>query len=332
MNGTACFCIVAVMAACGPDKPDPKTSAPGSCDGQDRPQLDCTSEFKYDGRMVQGGFSAAGLGGANAKTEEQALRQIDKETEQYAAQAHRLCDEYNKCVVDKDTYATRAENLRRRMSKAPELLDQVKSAPDERARRKALAAAYTTLVPDADRRELALDFAVMAQRPSESAPHAIGKGESLPTGSRVAFTVLPSQRAYVYLFQRGADGKINVLFPDTRIATANPISGALRIPAGATQSFKLNEKDVGNETVYIVAALDPIDSLGSAVGHDRAVAQVTDAADAPGCTRALELDEPPKCVRPRGLELDSEPSASFRARTEAADSVIVQAFSFAHTP
>jgi hypothetical protein len=151
--------------ACGPGQ---EARSVPTCSGEERPALDCSAEFKYDGRKIEGGFSAAGIGGVNAKTEEAALRAIDKETEQYVAQSRRLCDEYNKCVVDKATYSTRSENLRRRMSKAPELLDEVKSAKDEDARRKALAKAYVQLVPDESRRELALDFAVEARSPEKA--------------------------------------------------------------------------------------------------------------------------------------------------------------------
>jgi len=343
---------LSIVAACGPS---PEARSAPTCGGEERPQLDCQSEFSYDGRKIEGGFSAIGLGGANAKTEETALRAIDKETEQYAAQSRRLCDEYNKCVVDKATYATRSENLRRRMSKVPDLLDEVKGATDEDARRKALAKAYTELVPDEARRELALDFAVEAQRPSDSAPKAIAQGESLPTGTKVAFVVRPSKSAYVYLFQKSPDGKVNVLFPDARIATKNPLAAGttLRLPPGSA-SFKLNDKDIGTERAYLVASLDPVVSLdgalakaGGGAAPSGALAQVTSAEDKSstqkGCTRALELDEgdaaPTRCIRSRGLELDdgdakSAPAvapASFRARTEAADSVIVQVFAFEHT-
>ncbi|MBX3224022.1 MAG: DUF4384 domain-containing protein [Labilithrix sp.] len=346
--------LALAVGACGPGS-EPRTSAASTCDGQERQALDCQSEFSYDGRKIEGGFSAVGLGGANAKTEETALRAIDKETEQYAAQSRRLCDEYNKCVIDKATYATRSENLRRRMSKAPELLDEVKGATDEDARRKALAKAYTELVPAEARRELALDFAVEAARPSDAAPRAIAQGESLPTGTKVAFVVRPSKSAYVYLFQKSPDGKVNVLFPDERIAAKNPLAAGatLRLPPGSA-SFKLNDKDIGTERVYLVASLEPVLSLDGALAKagggsapTGALAEVT-RAEAPsaarkGCTRALELDEGsapnPPCIRSRGLEYaagdeKSGPAiapASFRARTEAADSVIVQVFAFEHT-
>lgn len=345
--------IVHAVVACGPS-PEPHASAP-KCGAEERPPLNCESEFKYEGRKIEGGFSAVGLGGANAKTEESALRAIDKETEQYAAQARRLCDEYNKCVLDKATYSTRSENLRRRMSKVPELLDEVKGASDEDARRKALAKAYTELVPDEARRELALDFSVEAQRPSDGAPRAIAQGERLPTGTKVAFVVRPSKSAYVYLFQKSPDGKVNVLFPDTRIPTKNPLAAGstLRLPPGSA-SFKLNDKDIGTERVYLVASLEPVVSLDGAIAKatgdaapSGALAQVTQAEDktsSKGCTRALELDDgaadKPRCIRSRGLEYDdggasggapAAKQASFRARTEAADSVIVQVFAFEHT-
>lgn len=344
-----------VAVACGPN-PEARSTAT-KCAGEERQQLDCQSEFKYDGRKIEGGFSAVGLGGANAKTEESALRAIDKETEQYVAQSRRLCDEYNKCVLDKADYATRSENLRRRMSKAPELLDEVKAAPDEDARRKALAKAYTTLVPDENRRELALDFSVEAQKSLTGSPSAspsemkpIAQGEQLATGTKIAFVVRPSKSAYVYLFQKTPDGKVSVLFPDARIPTKNPLSAGstLRLPPGAA-SFKLNDKDIGTERVYLVASLDPIASLdgamekfGGGAAPSGALAQVTQAGTSSrGCTRALELDggdaPPTKCIRSRGLELDdggaksaTAQPASFRARTEAADSVIVQVFAFEH--
>jgi hypothetical protein len=351
------FSTAVLAAACGPS-PEAKTSGT-KCAGEDRPQLNCESEFKYEGRKIEGGFSIAGIGGANAKTDEAALRAIDKETEQYAAQSRRLCDEYNKCVIDREAYSTRAENLRRRMSKVPELYDGVKAATDDDSRKKALAKAYQQLVPDEARRELALEFSVEAQKPTDGGARPIAPGEKLPTGTKVAFVVHPSKSAYVYLFQKGPDGKVNVLFPDTRIGTKNPLpaGGTLRLPTAAGASFKLNDKDIGTERVFIVASLDPVTSLDGAIERAAggaaptgALASVTETREAGGpasaaaprgCTRALELDEgsapAPKCVRSRGLELDEAPAsagappASFRARTEAADSVIVQVFAFEHS-
>jgi hypothetical protein len=310
--------------------------------------LSCESEFKYEGRKIEGGFSAIGFGSASAKTDEVALRQIDQQTEQYAAQAKRLCEEYNACVVDKDTYATRSENLRRRMAKVPELYDGIKGASDPDARRKALSAAYQELVPDEARRELTLALAVQAKKPGQDQFSATTPGSSLPTETRVAFSLQVSRPAHVYLFQKAPDGKLSVLFPDARISTQNPIpaGGELRIPPGSG-AFRLNNEDIGTERVYVVASLDPLPNLaqaaakvasgGEAQGPLAKLVLVPSNKPDPGCNeRGLELDDasPAGCVRPRGLELEPEPSAtsaSLRARTEAADGVLFQVFSFEHT-
>jgi hypothetical protein len=324
--------------------------APVKCGGEERVPLSCESEFKYEGRNIEGGFSALGFGSANAKTDETALRQIDQQTEQYAAQSKRLCEEYNGCVVDKETYATRSENLRRRMAKVPELYDGLKAATDPAARRKALADAYQALVPDEARRELSLSLAVQAKKPSDAGFAAVAAGSALPTETRVAFSIQVSHPAHVYLFQKSPDGKLSVLFPDARIATQNPIqAGAeLRIPPG-NGAFRLNDKDIGTERVYVVASLEALPNLAQAAaqvasggqpqGALAKVAQVSSNQAQPNCNeRGLELDDTSSssngCVRPRGLELDPEPagsSASLRARTEAADSILFQVFSFEHT-
>lgn len=336
--------VCGFVMACGPSS---EIHTPVNCGGEERVQINCESEFSYEGSKIEGGFAAAGLGSLNAKTEEAALRQIDQQTEQYSAQAKRLCEEYNACVLDKETYGTRSENLRRRMNKVPELYDGIKAAPDDDARRKALAAAYQELVPDEQRRELALELRVNAKRPGETTSTVIGPGTSLPTDTRISFSVEVTHPAYVYFFQKGPDGTFNVLFPDSRIAVTNPVAAAteLRIPAGDA-TFRLNEKDIGTERVYVVASLEPLDNIARAAQQIASGSQPegqlasvsTIPANSSNCNqRALELDESaPQCVRSRGLELDaappSEEKASLRAKTEAADTILVQVFGFEHTP
>lgn len=348
--GWAIFAVV--VSACGGGATAPAMPS-GSCNGVDRPQLDCSSEVKYDATNVKGGFSVVGIGGASGALEQKALRDIDKQTGLYIAEAHRLCDEYDKCVLDKDTYATRSENLRRRMAQVPELLDGLKNAQGDDAKRLALSKAYRALVPDEERTELGLDLSVLAQRPSEATMAPLAASGSIPTGSHVAFVVSTSVPAYVYMFQKSASGGVSVLFPDPRIAVQNPVPKAtsLRIPDG-TESFKLDDKDIGTESVFVVASLHPVTQLAAAADQVRAGAapsgalvQVT-AIDA-GCkSRGLSLDEsapPPAsgCVRTRGLSLDdaSAPGGSgggggapsLRASTEAADDTIATVFRFVHT-
>jgi hypothetical protein len=332
-------------AACGNGKPasDPPV---GQCDGQSRPQLDCSSEVKYDATNVEGGFTVAGIGGAKGSVEQKALRDIDKETGTYIAEARRLCDEYNKCVLDKDTYATRSENMRRRMAQVPELLDGFKSAQGDDARRAALAKAYRTLVPDDERTELQLTFSVLAQRPGEASAAPLAADATVSTGSHLAFVVHVSRPAYVYLFQKSSSGAVVVLFPDPRISIQNPVPATsdLRIPQGGA-SFKLDDADIGTESVYVVASLHPVTQLAAAAEQARTgsapsapISQVT-SIDA-GCkSRGLsfEQDAPPAgaCVRSRGLSFDdgtpsSAAKPSIAVATEAADDLIATVFRFQH--
>jgi Domain of unknown function (DUF4384) len=343
------LCVVFPLVGCrGLTSAGGSAKGPIQCGGRARAQLNCEAEFKYEGRNIQGGFTGLGVGNVQAKTEEIALRQIDKETEQYVAQAWRLCNEYNVCVLDKGTYSTRSASLRRRMNKVPELFEGVKRATDPVERRKALAEAYHELVPVESRRELSLDFAMRAKKPGQDAAALVLPGASLPTNTSVTFSLKLSRAAHVYLFQKSPNGTLNVLFPNPRIDTANPVAAGSELqipPRGA--SFYLDDRDIGNERVYLVASLEPLTSLAQATervaaghGAEGDLADVTEIPSNSGdCrTRALEFDtgSTQSCVRSRGLELNPGTQASsqvsLRTRTEAADGILVQVFSFEHTP
>jgi hypothetical protein len=324
-----------------------EAESPPRCGGEERPQLDCSTEFNYDSTTIAGGFTALGIGAMNASTEQKALREIDQETARYAAQTRRLCDEYNKCVIDRETYAVRSENLRRRLGKVPELYEALKSAGSPEAQRAALAAAYREIVPEDTRVELSVGFAVSATRPSELSAKPIREGDSLPSGSRVSFWVEVSRPAYVYLAQRSGSGRIDVLFPDARITVRNPLPAhtQLRIPHGGAE-FKL-DSNTGTERVYLVASLTPLASLDhamSAAASGQApsapLERLSHLGETSDCRhdRALSFDEAPArntCSRQRGLSF--EPAAgSFSApastvvRTEAADTMIARVFTFQH--
>lgn len=326
--------------------------AEGVCDGKERPQLDCTSEFAYDQTKIGGGFSVFGVGSLNAGTEQAALRQIDQEVERYVAQARRLCDEYNKCVIDRDTYSTRSENMRRRMERVPALYDELQTASGDEQKRRVLAKAYSEVVPDDHRVELSLSLSVLAKKPDQSDLVPIAEGASLPSGTRVAFALEVSRPAHVYLFQKSPSGEINVLFPDPRITVKNPVPAGqpLRIPQGGA-SFKLDEKDVGQERVFVVASLEPVNALSQAVAGLQGggpppapLAKLSELEEKPSphcTTRALSFEEEPLpggCSRERGLVFEDEPGSagappvSVKARTEAADSLIARVFGFQHAP
>jgi hypothetical protein len=344
--GALWLVAVSSLSGCGGSE----AKAPvGACGAEQRPQLDCSSEFNYDGTDVQGGFSALNVASLHAKTEQKALREIDTETQQYIVQSRRLCDEYNKCVLDRETYSLRAENMRRRMAKLPALYEGLKNAGDPDQQRKALSKAYSELVPDESRTELKLSLAVVARTPTQSDPSVVQQGAKLPSGSRISFSVQVSRAAHVYLFQKSPSGTLNVLFPDPRITVQNPVPAGkeLRIPQGGA-SFKLDTNDIGTERVFIVASLEPLSSLSQAISGLQAgnpasapVLAVTEIAPSSACpkTRALSFDEDQPasgCSRERGLSFDEDASdaspASMTARSEAGDSVIARAFSFEHTP
>jgi hypothetical protein len=339
---------IAALAACGGGKGASDPATTGKCGAEARAQLDCSSEVKYDATNVSGGFSVLGVGGANGAVEQKALREIDKQTALFIAEARRLCDEYNKCVLDKDTYATRSENLRRRIAQVPELREEVKNASSDDARKVAVSKAYRSLVPDDARTELKVDLSVLAQKPNETQMSPIASGATLQTGSRLAFVLNVSRAAYVYVFQKSGSA-VTVLFPDTRIKVANPVapSTALRIPQG-DKSFKLNDSDVGMERVYLVASLHPIDALAAAAenakdsGASSAAIDKVTAIDDDCKTRGLSYSEDGAapaagCVKPRGLALDDDApggsgaKSSVRATTEAGDDVIATVFRFEHT-
>lgn len=312
---------------------DEPANTPNTECAQSHPKIKCDSTFVYEARKFEGGLSVGPLAGSG-KTEVAALRAIDRETEQYAESARRLCEEYNACAIEPSTYSLRSENLRRRLAKVPELFESVKNAPDDVARSKALSLAYDELAPESAKDQLSLAFSVEATLPNGGPARVVHGGESLPTGTKVAFVVKPSRTAYVYLFQKSPEGTVNTLFPEPRMGVSNPLSGGtnLRLPPAAEASFTLNDRDIGTERVYVVASLEPIPALDGKT----LVAQVAPPGEATrGCTRALEYTEgKSQCVRPRGLEYDEGPRgarASMRARAEAGDSVIVQTFSFEHT-
>ena len=337
------------LGACGGGAQPASSGGDGTvtCNGEERLLLNCDSEVSYDATDVKGGLSAVGIGAIEGGSESKALREIDDQTAQYIAQTRRLCDEYNKCVIDKAAYATRSENLRRRVAKVPELVDAVKNASTDEDRRIALAKAYRELVPEEARTELQVSFSVMSKRPGEAAASAVSDGASLPSGTRVAFVLQVSRAAHAYLFQKSADGSLNVLFPDPRITIRNPIPAGepLRIPQGGA-SFKLDDQDIGTERVYLVASLQPLTELAAAAEQVQQGAKPTGALEKvtamqPGCnTRALSFEgddsSSNQCYRTRALTFEDEPGTqsapvSFKATTEAADDTIATVFSFEHT-
>lgn len=367
--------VLASAVGCGPP------NAPVQCAGGDaRNQIKCELPFSMDAFNVKGGLAFQQVG-LNLETEKKALRQIDQGLQRYSLQAKNLCERYNACQITKEQYDHEISELNEILA-LKEKAEAAASAPPDSAERLAgISKAYRAFVPEAERVELTMGFSVVVARPLDPAkvpaqpcvkeavgtyelgnPAAIVLGEAVPSGSRFHFAVRTSTRAYVYLFQRAKSGRVDVMFPQNGIGVTNPIAGGTEVvlPDGK-KSYCSDEKDIGEEGVYVVASLEPITSLESTLakidGGDRAAfdSQFLGGSEPPASgtackQRALPLvDDSPStaraapatgCLRPRGLPLtDDDPSPAARAmsadkglkmRTEPGDKVIVGIFKFDH--
>ncbi|MDI1448397.1 DUF4384 domain-containing protein [Polyangium sp. 6x1] len=328
--------------------------SPGSvaCGEEQRPTIDCSSE------TATGDIGVLNLASDSATFEDVAIRRISAETEKYVAAHTRLCRDYNACAIDKAKYDEEKKALLKLLTPVSAMIAAVKQASSEEERQAALDALYQHTVPEAERKEeLTLTLSMEAELPESAGGgvRTVKPDEPLPTNTRVFFKVDVKPRAYVYIFQNNASSGLTVLFPDERIGTKNPLDGSheARIPNGDLR-FRLNEKDLGFEDIYIAASRTPLQNLDEALARvrDGKVTRIKDdklldgmkhlpvehvAGKKDSKCRDVGLE---RCPRIRGLELDlggasgSKPGfkpASFVARTEPGDGLIMKVFSFEHT-
>ncbi|MGC4120192.1 MAG: DUF4384 domain-containing protein [Myxococcales bacterium] len=199
---------------------------------------------------------------------------------------------------------------------------------------------------------LTLDFSVLAQRPGEKDFVTLRGGESVWEGTRVAFALRVSSLAHVYLAERhAATGELEVLFPNPGIPVANPLPADTWVRIPPSVAFRVDDKDLGTETLFLVASQRPVQSLAEALaGVDgkqpgamkRAEAELLALASAKrpaGCPpgRGLVLDgSGGDCdVQGRGLDLEPQvgaPPPSARRQATAQDPVLFVPFRFQHVP
>lgn len=367
-SSIACLLVLAL-----PGCPAPVTGGQTvSCSGEDRVTLDCTSEVSYQGASGEAGVKVLNIAEAQGKFEEKAIRRVGDQVEQFVAAHTRACRDYNACVMSAEQYQAEASEARRRLQVLPVLTEALKSAKTDDERAKALDALYRGVVPDEKRvEEVTFRMGMVADIPENlgGGSVSVAPGGSLPTGAKVFFKVDASKEAYVYIFQVTPTKGVNVLFPDPRIGTSNPLPGgtATRIPG--EKRFKLDDKDIGTEKVYVVVSTQPVSNLDAALdkvksgqvttlSQDQTLMQVA-MVQAPtrlgssgsGGTKcralALEGDESPgACTRPRALMLDRDDGgggggsrvsdmgggvpAEMAVRTSAGDDRIVTVFPFEH--
>ncbi|MBS2017706.1 MAG: DUF4384 domain-containing protein [Deltaproteobacteria bacterium] len=351
--------VTAALFACGGTAKSPGTVA---CPSGPRVMLECGSEIAYQGVKASGEVHVLNITGAKASLDERALRAVNEQVERYVAAQTRLCREYNACVIDADRYHADAKEGADRLTMAGELAAKIESAKTTADLARASDALYETFVPR-DRRvqPLELRMTIEAQLPSElgSGGVRLPPNHPVPTGAKLSFLFEVSRPAFLYLFQVDPKHRVDVLFPDARLQIDNPLRAgvASRIPDGA-QSFRVDERGLGVERVFVVASASPIPSLQQslariAAGHDASIASdplldaigtITPGPSAP-CARPRNLvfdGAPPMasradgCARSRGIVLDDVPpptgvvAHSMTMRTLSGDDTLVKVFPFQH--
>lgn len=322
----ACLAALAAPLGCGGGG-GPEGAVGGEsidCDGKPRAAADC-SAAKGDGGSLK-------VSGAQTKPEETAMSRINASIDELHAEHARMCESYNACKIDEAAYSAGTAPIKERIEALKKAIADMGKADSYGARKRALDVAYRGVVPAEKRvEELTFRMGLQAELPASlgGAVVDIKPGSVLPTNARVVFSFEVSKDAHLYIFQRTPKDEVTVLFPDKRIGTQNPLRAGtwIDIPPDGKR-FRVNEKDIGDENIYIVASLTPISSLDGALQKvkDGAVTKISEdsvlkafttvvpgKAPSEGCARGLEFDSVeaavPACSRTRGLVLDEPPQS-----------------------
>lgn len=292
---------------------------------------DCDTEIRYDARKVAGRVDA-GKFGVQAESSVEAVREVDSAVERYLSRWRTLCMDYKNGAMSPDEYRGEARSLRERMEKLEGLLLVLERAPDAESYQKALKEIYVAMVPQEQAVDLRLEFGVLAQKPGEANYSVVPPNGSIATGTNVYFTVRTSAQAHVYLYQETPAGGINVMFPHPQMPMANPLPAGqdLRIPPKPGY-FTLEAEGVGLEQVHVVASLEPLTRLETALGKpepnaDELACGARDLSYNPGTNCGVQ-------ARTFGLaEPGDAPGVSMKAANTAGARSIHQIFAFQHTP
>ena len=342
-----------VLSACSPAGP---TGARGgesqTCGDETRVTLDCRSEVAYEGIAADTEVKIFDVATASASFEEKAMRRVNEHVERFVAAHTSACRDYNACVLDKAQYRQASEEIRERLARLPALMTALDEATTSEERLAALDAMYRDIVPDEARpEEVTFAMGIVAELPKElgGGRYVVAPGGAVPTGAQVHFEVRASAEAFLYVFQTTPRGEVRVLFPDLRIGTRNPVPGGIarRIPPGRT--FRVNDRDLGVENLYVVVSRQPLSEL------DASLAQLTEGEvesttkspllssivklrspeNAEGCERrrVLELSESDRCALPWAITVEdtvASPSLALQVRTQPGDDLIATVYPFEH--
>jgi hypothetical protein len=262
---------------------------------------------------------------------------------------------YNACALTSAEFRDRTDQAQAHFRSIREKVELLSGAGGDPAIvREVFSQLYEQTISQdsSSQKRLLLELSVLGGK-AGAEPTILPSGSTLSTGDRVVFGVQVSTPAYVYLFERKQSGAIDVLFPSESIVEPkNPLAAdqVLRIPPQG-QVFTLDDQDLGQEVVYVVASKTPLESLQSALMNRdqstdpeepvrRAMVDLFDAGS-PECqnkTRGLALESTDPCASmTRGLTVEStgQPAffssdASVKSQSVPGDDVILQTFTFHH--
>lgn len=298
--------------------------------------MDCDNTFDYDSRDFATKITASKVGSIELGTSQKAIREVDASVERFAGRWNTLCREWNAGAIDQASFQSQTQAIRTKMERLDELTLILAKATDEATFQMALREAYGSMLGDQPSTvDLALQLGVSAQRPGEPGFEIAADGATLPTGTKVKMTVNANTPAYLYMYQVDPSGAISVLFPDPRIEISNPLLAGADLVVPPSGTFDVNDKDIGTEQVHVVASINPMPQLASAVGQAAAsptavTAEELDCASA----RGLEYKPADGCPTSRGLGYVADPSMSgysAKAVNAAGDDAVHLIYRFEHT-
>ncbi len=320
--------------------------------------VNCGTVVAFDGRAAEGTLAVQQLTAAGMKHSDLALREVDQAATDAQIEFSQLCEAYNACNLSSEEYRQRLDQTQAHLRAIRDKIELLRGAQgNPELLRQAMTDLYVTAVSPAKQAQTLLGLElVMEARTRDGTTLVLRGGETLHTGDEVVFGLRVSQPVYAYVFQhKGADPVLDVLFPNAKISgLANPIPAAQRVripPAG--QVFTLDDRDLGQETVYIAVSLSPLNDLDAALRQ----AASGNTASPPGVATAvtsLFVEGAPECTgQTRGLTvtssrgcgsmsrgLDVTPAtgldpffgspASVAARSLPGDDAILKTISFVH--
>lgn len=247
-------------AACTnlPERLNPTSSV--LCDGAERPRVDCSATRALRSQVLEinAGLSHIGLG-FEGKYETHALQQVRESTEHLALNLESMCQDYNACVLDRESYVEETARIRELLSRHLRLAtEQRDSAAPVRGDE-----LWSNARPDLARARLSLAYRVEVRSGGDFRTHH--SGETLRTGDEIRFLLEPSQPAFVYVLLLSSQGTSARLFPLPELGLNNPLPEGVRVTVPPPGGVRLQlDSNTGLEHLQIVASSTPLEGLAAA--------------------------------------------------------------------